>query len=130
MPREGEAQDLVEVWWSGSLLLPLRFTFERGGLRTTTRLEAFTSGLDNTPLIARLDDPRSRFPSYEVLDVSDLGDHRHRGSGPGALNPRGGASQGTPSWGHVVRIGTARDAAMTRRNICGDAALGSDNTCS
>ena len=77
VPREGEASDLVEVWWSDSLLLPLRFTFERGGVRTTTLLEAFTSGRDDTPLTARLGDPRSRFPTYEVLDVSDLGDHRH-----------------------------------------------------
>jgi hypothetical protein len=77
VPREGEASDLVEVWWSESLLLPLRFTFERGGVRTTTHLEGIASGAQPPPLAARLTDPRSRYPAYEVLDVSDLGDHRH-----------------------------------------------------
>jgi hypothetical protein len=75
--REAEAQGVVEVWWSEALLLPLSLTLEEGGTRTTSRLEGLLTDVPDTDLTSRLADPRRRFPGYEVLEASDLSDHRN-----------------------------------------------------
>jgi len=72
----GRAGEILEVWWSETLRLPLRYAVERNGKVSTTRVVNLTLQVEGTPHAARLSDPRRRFPDYETVDVSDLGD-RH-----------------------------------------------------
>jgi hypothetical protein len=68
---------IVEVWWSDTLLLPLRLTVYEAGARTTSLVEGLVSGVADSLLAERLADPRLRFPSYLVLDVADVDDQLH-----------------------------------------------------
>jgi hypothetical protein len=71
--REESTQGVSEVWWSDTLLVPLRLTVRAADLVTTWTIERFTAGVD----VERLDDPRKRFPQYAVLDISDSLERTH-----------------------------------------------------
>lgn len=61
------ARGIAEVWWSAALLLPERLTIRENAGSTTSTVDSFVSGVDETKLAA----PAMRFPSYRVLDVTD-----------------------------------------------------------
>lgn len=64
---------VVEVWWSEALLLPLATRSRESGSLT---VEATVKRLSKEIDPAVIDDPAVRFPAYEVLDASDVRDHR------------------------------------------------------
>ena len=71
--RDQSAQGVSDVWWSDTLLLPLRLTVRAADAATTWTIERFEPGVD----AERLDDPRKRFPQYTVLDISDSLERGH-----------------------------------------------------
>ena len=69
-------RDVAEVWWSETLLLPLRLTVHSPAGETTSVIEASERSLD----AARLSEPRLRWSGYETIDVADEADrasHHH-----------------------------------------------------
>jgi hypothetical protein len=66
------ADNLVEVWWSDQLLLPLSMTVRRKDATIVSEID----GLEFLPATTVLEDPRRLFPSYAVLDVADVHEHR------------------------------------------------------
>jgi hypothetical protein len=64
---------VVEVWWSDALLLPLRLTIRHRGVTTTARVDR----LEAPGALEVLADPRTRFPEYASLDVTDSRERRH-----------------------------------------------------
>jgi hypothetical protein len=71
--RDQPTQGVSDVWWSDTLLLPLRLTVRAADAATTWTIERLAPGVD----VERLDDPRRRFPQYTVLDISDSLERRH-----------------------------------------------------
>jgi hypothetical protein len=61
----------TEVWWSDTLLVPLRQTVREPERVVTTTLSRLSHEVD----LAELGDPRLRFPEYDVLDVADQHEH-------------------------------------------------------
>jgi hypothetical protein len=63
---------VVEVWWSHTLVLPLRLVVREGSAVLSAEI------LDIGPVTddAALDMPARRFPDYAALDVADASDHR------------------------------------------------------
>jgi hypothetical protein len=64
---------IIDVWWSDALLLPLRLTIRDRGVTTTATVD----GLETPASLEVLADPRTRFPDYTSLDVTDSRERRH-----------------------------------------------------
>jgi hypothetical protein len=67
------AGEAAEVAWSDQLLLPGMLVYRQSGATTTSRVDSLQV-LADTP---ELGDPRHRYPEYTVVDLADVGDHRH-----------------------------------------------------
>ncbi len=67
------AGEAAEVLWSDQLLLPGMLVYRQSGTTTTSRVDALEV-LADTP---ELGDPMGLHPEYAVLDLADVGDHRH-----------------------------------------------------
>lgn len=63
---------VLDVWWSQELLLPDRLAVREG----ETVMRSTVTRLDRSVDAASPAAPRTRFPDYDVIDVSDAADHR------------------------------------------------------
>lgn len=71
---DGGRPGAAEVWWSDTLLVPLRQTVREPGRVVTTTLSRLSPEVN----LAELADPRVRFPEYAVRDIADQADeHSH-----------------------------------------------------
>lgn len=71
--REAASQGIAEVWWSGTMLIPLRLTVRAADVVKTWTIERFDTGVQ----AGQLADPRLRFPQYDVLDITDSLERSH-----------------------------------------------------
>jgi hypothetical protein len=58
---------IVDVWWSESRLLPLRFSVREGRVLAISDVRIASAAIDDSALAAA----SVRFPQYAVVDIAD-----------------------------------------------------------
>ncbi len=71
--QELSGDGVIEVWWSDTLLLPLRLKVRQQG----ALVSAVVDHLEPAVSLTLLADPRMRLATYDTLDVADSRERRH-----------------------------------------------------